>query len=434
MAPKKLLAVIDNNLCTRCGACVGICPHECLFLDEKNFPSQQNPCPIECNLCLTVCPGLEVNFPKLTRKVFEKNFEVTNPMGEFQKILVGHSTDKAVRGNASSGGLITQLLVYLLETNKIDGAIVTTADPKNLGKAKPMLATSKSEILEATQSKYVICPVNQVIRTIRKAKGKFAFVGLPCHVHSIRKLMAIDRKISEKISLIVGLYCHMTLETDAPVDMLEISKISLSDIKQLEFRSGKWPGGIAVKMKDGSLKKMHKGHIKDAFNILHRLYYPKRCLYCIDGSNELADISVADPWMKNKKGQYPFHKGSSLVIVRTDIGKKFLDMAQKDGALFLEDISSESFLDLNLLMMEKKRKMAFVRIEKLKNKKKPFPQYHTTLRITNQDRFNEMLVSIELILGKTKFTRKLGLRIALSPIGSLIKKIGDIQKGRKRGL
>jgi len=434
MVPKRLLYIINNNLCTRCGACVGICPHECLFLDKNNFPSQQNPCPIECNFCLKVCPGLEVNFSKLTRQVFEKKFDVTNPMGEFKKILVGHSTNKTVRENASSGGLITQLLVYLFENNKTDGAIVTIADPNNLGKAKPMLATSKSEILEATQSKYVICPVNQVIRTIRKAKGKFAFVGLPCHVHSIRKLMAIDRKFSEKISLIVGLYCHMTLETDAPVDMLEISKVSLSDIKQLEFRSGKWPGGIVVTMKDGSLKKMHKGHIKDAFNILHRLYYPKRCLYCIDGSNEFADISVADPWMKNQNGQYPFHKGSSLVVVRTDVGKKFLDLAQKGGALFLEEISIESFLDLNLLMMKKKRKMAFVRIEKLRNKKQPFPQYHTLLKITNRDRFNEILSSIELILGKTEFTRKLGLRIALSPIGSLIKKIGDIQKRRKRGL
>ena len=433
MVPKKLLHIIENNLCTRCGTCVGVCPHECLFLDENNFPKEKQPCPIECNLCLRACPGIEVNFPRLTQNVFKKNFQVTNPMGEFQKIFVGHSTDCTIRKNASSGGVITQLLVYLLEKREINGAVVTTTDSEELWKAKPFLALNKAEILEATQSKYVISPVNQILRQVRKTKGKFAFVGLPCHIHSLRKLLEIDRRLAEKIVLIVGLYCHMTLETDAPVDMLEVSKISSHDVQKLEFRSGKWPGGIAVKMEDGSLKKMHDGNIKDAFNILHRLYYPKRCLYCIDGSNELADISIADPWLINKKGKYPFQNGSSLVVVRTDIGKKFLDMAQKDGALFLKEINPDSFLDLNLLMMKKKRKMAFARIEKLHKKKKPFPKYSTTTRITTVDRFSETLSSIEFFFGKFKFTRKLALRILLSPLGSLLRKVGSIRKNRKRG-
>jgi coenzyme F420 hydrogenase subunit beta len=353
-------------------------------------------------------------------------------MGEFQKIFVGHATDNTVRENASSGGVITQLLVYLLEKGEIDGAVVTTTDSINLWKAKPFLAWSKDEILGATQSKYVISPVNQILSQVRRSKGKFAFVGLPCHVHSLRKLCEIDRKLANKIVLIVGLYCHMTLETDAPVDMLEVLKISSRDVQKLEFRSGKWPGGIAVKMEDGSLKKMHEGNIKDAFNILHRLYYPKRCFYCIDGSNELADISIADPWLINNKGKYPFQQGSSLVVVRTDVGKRFLEMAQRDGSLFLEEINLDSFLDINLLMMKKKRKMAFTRIEKLRNKKKPFPNYSTTTRITSIDRLNEMLSSFEFFFGKSKFTRKLALRILLSPLGSMFRKISGLRKNRKR--
>lgn len=433
MVPKKLLQTIENNLCTRCGACVGVCPHNCLFLDENNFPAQKQPCPIECNLCLRACPGIEVNFPKLTENIFGKRFQVTNPMGEFQKIFVGHATDETVRRNASSGGVITQLLVYLLEKREIDGAVVTTSDSIKFWKAKPFLALNKDEILGATQSKYVISSVNQILKQVRRIKGRFAFVGLPCHVHSLRKLCQIDRKLAEKITLIVGLYCHMTLETDAPVDMLEVSKISSHDIQKLEFRSGKWPGGIAVRMKDGSLKELHDGNIKDAFNILHILYYPKRCLYCIDGSNELADISIADPWLINKKGKYPFQGGSSLVVVRTDIGKKFLDMAQKDGALFLEEINPEYFVDLNLSMMKKKRKMAFARIEKLQKKKKPFPKYSTSPKITTFDRFNETLGSIELFFGKSKFTRKLALRILFSPLGSLFRKISNLRKNRKKG-
>ena len=351
--------------------------------------------------------------------------------GIFQKMSIGHATTREIRENASSGGVITQLLVYLLEKKEIKGAIITVTDPKKPWKAIPILARTKEEIINGTQSKYNISPVNQVLRQLRKIDGKFALVGLPCHVHAIRKLAEIDRSLSEKISPIVGLYCNMTLETEASTDLTEISKVSPCDIQKLEYRSGKWPGGIAVKLKDDTSKKLHKGHIKDAFNILHRLYYPKRCLYCIDGSNELADISIADPWMKDKRGNYPYTQGSSLVIVRTDLGRKILDMAQKDGALFLEDISSDSFLDLNLLMMKKKRKMAFVRVEKLKNKKMLFPNYNTTLTTTYKDIFNERFVSLTLIFGRFKFTRKLALRIALSPIGSLIKKMSDTLKFKR---
>ncbi|MEJ2242908.1 MAG: Coenzyme F420 hydrogenase/dehydrogenase, beta subunit C-terminal domain, partial [Candidatus Bathyarchaeota archaeon] len=357
--------------------------------------------------------------------------QVTNPMGTFQKIFVGYAKDKKIRENASSGGVITQLLAYLVEAKEIDGAIVTSSDSIKLWKAKPFLALSKEDILDATQSKYVISPVNQILKQVRRTKGKFAFVGLPCHVHSLRKLFEIDRKLSEKIPLIIGLYCHMTLETDAPFDMLEVLKIPSFDIQKLEFRSGKWPGGIAVKMKDGSFKKMHEGNIKDAFNILHRLYYPRRCLYCIDGSNELADISIADPWLLNKKGKYPFEHGFSLVVVRTDVGKKYLNMAKINGALFLQEIDLDSFLDLNLLMMKKKRKMAFVRIEKLRKKKKPFPEYSTATRITMIDQFFEILSSIEFFFGKSKFTRKIALRILLSPLGSLFRKISNIMKPRR---
>ena len=431
MAPKKLLSIIEDNLCTRCGTCVGICPHNCLSLNENNYPAQQYPCPYECNLCLQVCPGFEVNFPKLTHQIFKKRHIITNPMGKFQKILVGHASSSEIREKASSGGVITQLLVYLLEKNQINGAIVTIADPKKPWKAKPILVRRKEEIIEASQSKYIISPVNLVLRELRKTDGNFALVGLPCQVHAIRKLAEIDRRLSEKISLIIGLYCHMTLETEVIADILEISKIPFCDIQKLEFRSGKWPGGMVVKLKDGSFKKLHKGHIKDAFNILHRLYYPKRCLYCIDGSNEFADMSIADPWMKDKKGEYPYPNGSSLVIVRTDVGKKILDRAQKDGALFFEEIKIESFLDLNLLMMKKKRKFAFVRIEKLKEKKKQFPNYSTKLVTTYKERLNEIFVSLTLIFGKFSFSRKLALRIALSPIGSSIRKVSNILKLRR---
>jgi len=356
---------------------------------------------------------VEVDFPKLTHQIFKKSYVVTNPLGIFRKAHVGHAMNREIREKASSGGVITQLLVYLLEEKKINGAVVTIADPKKPWKAKPILAKSKDEIIEGAQSKYGISPVNQVLQQLRETDGKFALVGLPCHVHAIKKLAEIDRSLSEKISPIIGLYCHMSLETEAFTDLVNISKISPCDVQKLEFRTGKWPGFIRVKLKDGTFKRLYKGNIKSSFNILSRIYYPKRCLYCVDATNEFADISVSDPWIRDKNGQYPYRTGWSMVIERTEKGGEILDMAQKDDALFLEEISRESALNSNSSMMKGKRKKGFIRVENLKKRKRPFPNYHTALPITHKESFNELFFSLPLIFGKLKFTRKLALRIAM---------------------
>jgi hypothetical protein len=154
-------------------------------------------------------------------------------------------------------------------------------------------------------------------------------------------------------------------------------------------------------------------------------------MVCIDGSNELADISIGDPWIRNKKGEYLYPEGDSLVIVRTDVGRKFLDLAQKGGSLFLEDITRESFLDMNLLMMKNKRKMAFFTIEKLKRKGMSVPNYYTTLLVNYKEFLNEIIMSLPFFIGEFNFTRKLALRIYLSPFGSVIKKVRDILKQKR---
>jgi len=113
------------------------------------------------------------------------------------------------------------------------------------------------------------------------------------------------------------------------------------------------------------------------------------------------------------------------------VGKRILDMAQKDGSIFMEEIIRDSFVDFNLSMMKKKRKMAFFRMERSQGKKILVPNYNTTLIMNYKERFNETLSSLPFFFGKTNFTRKLALRIALSPLGSLVKKVSDILKLKK---
>ncbi len=45
---------VDKEICMHCGACVGACPYNAIFLYETFIEFNQN-C-INCKLCIKVCP------------------------------------------------------------------------------------------------------------------------------------------------------------------------------------------------------------------------------------------------------------------------------------------------------------------------------------------------------------------------------------------
>ena len=61
--PPKQLALLDEDLCTGCEACVTVCPVDCIDVDEGTDHQQvMQSCSIDlrrcigCTLCAQVCP------------------------------------------------------------------------------------------------------------------------------------------------------------------------------------------------------------------------------------------------------------------------------------------------------------------------------------------------------------------------------------------
>lgn len=46
---------IDKEKCDFCGACVAVCPVNCIDLFEKDIEIDRDIC-IDCKLCIYVCP------------------------------------------------------------------------------------------------------------------------------------------------------------------------------------------------------------------------------------------------------------------------------------------------------------------------------------------------------------------------------------------
>ena len=430
-------SVVGSVLCTRCGACYGVCPQGSINWNEDLFPYTTDKC-TNCGLCLKVCGGIEVDFPKYTKKIYSTPQSLTsNAIGPVLYSEAAYSVNKTIRSKSSSGGLVSQILVSLLEWNMIDGAVVVGFSEKNPLEPEARIARSYDDVIQCSQSKYSLFPVCHIYEEIIKTPRRYAVVGLPCQIHSLFRWQEISEELGERVVLVIGLFCHMNLEPAAIYDILNIKKIRKDDIERLEYRGGKWPGGIRVTLKDGSIIPLHKGNIKDgAFNYLNKLYVAERCLLCTDFSAELSDISISDPWIRDENGRYLLEGGWSLAHIRTVRGDNVFTRLKASKSIVSKRIDASLVIKSNRSMTNHKKRGAFIRINRLIKKGRPYPEYFLKPpQLVFSDYIREILFQMSLVGWHLKKLRKPLLRIAFSAAGGFIGYIKEIvQRWRHRSI
>ncbi len=329
--------VVDASLCSQCGACSSMCPHHNINItrDEhfRFYPSviDETPCKTHCrSLCVEICSGVHED-PSLWKRdpIVPKDYDdyCTGPILE---TLVGYSTDHAIRTRGTSGGVVTGLLVYLLQAGIIDGALVVGANSADPTRHNIFVARSREEIESAWGSKYYPMPLGEQFRELISHDERFAVVLLGCHMRSLRLMERWMAPLRKAIVLRIGLICGYCSGFKATVDQAREWGVSdLAQIKRLDYRDGKWPGNVRIQTDTVDRETV-------IYNFLGRLLFTtnERCMVCSDMMNETADITLGDAWLKDlttKKDD-----GWSVVTVRTLAAQTFLNHARRDGALYLE--------------------------------------------------------------------------------------------------
>ncbi|MDC0357649.1 Coenzyme F420 hydrogenase/dehydrogenase, beta subunit C-terminal domain [Oligoflexia bacterium] len=382
-ALRGLASIIEEGLCHRCGTCVGICPTEVLGTDQAEYPTVKNlsAC-TDCDLCVKVCPGDSFDVRRAHNEVFSTEADLDSTHGSFSKAVIAHSTCDEVRKNSTSGGLVTAILLHLLEVGKIDGAVVIGSDEDVLWKGKPIVARTRAELLAAMKSKYAISPTNSMLGEIRKLDGKFALVGLPCQIHGFVNAANLDKRIKDRIVLTIGLFCHAAIEHTAFEIVWDSLGAKRDEAVRFVSRIGKHPGAPHIELKDGTLHPVYFGDKKgfrpssmELINVLYRLYTPNRCLLCFDALSEFADISVGDPWMSPPNDDVDFKQGWSMALLRTERGVSAYEELVSHKKLESVDLSEAEAYSCNRHMSAEKRSRAFRVIEKYRRQGKAIPWY-----------------------------------------------------------
>ncbi|MGE5533871.1 MAG: Coenzyme F420 hydrogenase/dehydrogenase, beta subunit C-terminal domain, partial [Bacillota bacterium] len=323
---KTIQEIVKANLCTACGTCAGICPQSAidLVVDNKRGIYVPKIYPNKCSLCgtcIACCPGGSLNVDHLNLEIF--GVQPDNVLvGNHANCYTGHSTSHEIRYSSSSGGLITELLIFALKNKLIDGVIVTKMNASDPLRPEPFLAKTKEEIVSASKSKYCPIPVNTMLKEILKTEGRFAVVGLPCHIHGIRKAMKVNKKLSERIVLIFGLMCSFNRNFLATEFILQRLSIKKEEIIQLDYRGKGYMGNLSVSLRNGQVFSVpyleYNQWLRSFFSIT-------RCFLCIDHTCEFADISFGDNCLPQFRKE---SIGSSILISRTQRGEQLLASAR----------------------------------------------------------------------------------------------------------
>lgn len=411
----NIVYTVKHNLCCGCGICEGVCPTNAIKIVAKQglFSPVVNAskCNNEkgCHRCYDVCPGLGFCLKEESQKVFEPDLQDDRLVGRYLKTYVGYSCDVDLRYHAASGGLITQFLIWLLDHNEIDGAVVTRFDKNSDYKVSTFIATTREELLSAKGSKYSPVTMSGIIRQLKAAEGqKYVVVGLPCHIQGFRKAEKKDLLLKNKIIGYFSIFCSSSRSFFFTEYLMKERNIALEKVEYLAYRDRGNQGGLVIQGDNFDYYQDYRKYCHP----LKSIFVPRRCLFCADHFGEMADLSFGDINIK------PYNEdriGINSLIVRNSLWETKLLEAVEFGVIALDmvdiDVINKSQPSAK---MKKGRNLNFVRL--LGGVGRKVPEYDI-MASTN------MSIKIVIQYAMNRMQQYIGRHKGLWPIIKIIKSL-----------
>ncbi len=274
--------------------------------------------------------------------------------GVHRQVLTGHATDLQARFRGASGGVITGLALYALQSGFADRVIQVTADPDHPTRNVIITSTTPQQVLEAAGSRYSSSSPLEDIDQLLAASGRMVFVGKPCDASALRRLGRLDPRVGEHVSLILSFFCAGISSHCAADRVISDMALQPEEVAAFRYRGHGWPGMATATTHSGRVETMTYAR-SWGDRLSHEVQF--RCKICPDAVGGVADIACADAWHGDAQGYPDFEErdGRSLIVTRTEVGDTFLGDALRDLALVADPIDVSKIDDMQPGQARRKR-------------------------------------------------------------------------------
>lgn len=348
--------IFNSNICSGCGMCAGICPMDCIDIQNGYGEIDEDKC-IRCGLCYFFCPRsfLPVEILNIYQN---KTSEIKDygKLGHFLEAYAARTKVKEIKEVCQDGGVSSTCILYLLNNNEIDLALGAKIGD-NPWCPEPTIIENKEDIINTAGTKYVNNPNLKLLNKFNLEKEKkIAVVGVPCMMEALLKSRIYDINIPSlnSVKYRIGIFCMESFSYEQGfLKICEKLNVNIKDIKKTDINKGKFL------IYTNNNEKFHIP-IKEITHLAR-----EDCEVCFDLTSESADISI---------GSIGVPSGWNCVLLRTQKGKELFEALKKNDLIESKPIEEvKPGLELLKKIANGKKKQSFKHIaEKLeKNKKVP---------------------------------------------------------------
>ncbi|TDS82635.1 coenzyme F420 hydrogenase subunit beta [Nesterenkonia aurantiaca] len=349
---REVSSVVKTGRCTGCAGCTHVSPRVTMretsdgFLRPKVERAAAPSDKAEAARFRNMCPGLRVSAPAV-----EPGGQLHGLFGRYHSVWRAWSTDPVIRTAGSSGGVLTALVSWLIDSGHVSQASGVSASESSPKRSVPVRIMSRDEALASAGSRYA--PVGALEGASLDSKS--ALVVKPCEAVAARSLTGrADEDGESSGPVLLSFFCAGTPSQNATESLVEEIGLDPDRLKSLRYRGDGWPGHFKAEDTDGHRSQLT--YVESWGSHLGR-DLQTRCKLCVDGTGESADIAVGDFWDTDDRG-YPLfeeQEGISVAIARTRRGQELLMEAAEAGVVILESLEMDRLVPVQPLQVKRRQ-------------------------------------------------------------------------------
>ena len=318
MIEKTYDKIAKKSLCTGCMVCKSVCKMGAIENTEGElgfiYPMINKSKCVNCQKCIRICPA---------------NKAKRNVLGN--GICFACQAKDDIRMKSSSGGMF-----YVIANKVIEKGGAVCAAKFNKDRLEHVIIDDSEQLLALCKSKYIQSDVEGIYEKIADAEKNYRmilFVGTPCQCAAINEKFKDSEKLFTIDILCMGVPSQKTF-------LRYLAEENLQNAADFDFRDKNKEGwsqnhflSYIVKDKNFCVNNRDSTYYTAFLNGLSIREACTECRYA--GGKREGDITLGDFWgIDSYNKEFDDKKGTSLVLVNTNRGKRIIEECKQELKLF----------------------------------------------------------------------------------------------------